>query len=171
MTWKIILPIAGALLCGVFIVAGAQQKSANPPAAGVAAKSLTRQQFQALPADAKIEINGEQISKSAYQARNLKGLQDAANKLPEFRAQAKAKSDAQRKTILDKRAASLAEANKKVEDEVNKLVTADAAKYGANWEARKKQAADLLDKAAKAQPLDQAALAKQAADLLKPAAK
>jgi hypothetical protein len=42
--------------------------------------------------------------------------------------------------------AELAEANTKAEAEVDKLVAADAAKYGPNWEARKKQAADLLEK-------------------------
>ena len=132
---------------------------------------MTREQFQALPPDAVIEINGETITKSAFRARNVKAVEEAAKRLPELRARARAQSDARRKAFLDKRAAELAEANKKVEAEVAKLVAADAAKHGPNWEARKKQAADLLERAAKASPLERSELEKQADNLLAPPAK
>jgi acyl-CoA reductase-like NAD-dependent aldehyde dehydrogenase len=45
------------------------------------------------------------------------------------------------------------------------------AAHGPNWEARKKQAADLFEKAAKATPTERFDLLKRAADLLAPAAK
>ena len=51
----------------------------------VSAKDLTREQFQALPSDAVIEINGEHITKRDFQARNLKGLQEAAKQLGDNR--------------------------------------------------------------------------------------
>ncbi len=170
MGLKTILPIAAALACGGPIVATAQEKPANL-AAAVSAKDLTREQFQALPPDAVIEINGERITKSEFQARNTKAVEEAAKRLPELQARGKAAFEAQRKALLDKRAAALAEANKKVEAEVAKLVAADAAAHGPNWEARKKQAADLFEKAAKATPTERSELLKQAADLLAPTPK
>jgi acyl-CoA reductase-like NAD-dependent aldehyde dehydrogenase len=45
------------------------------------------------------------------------------------------------------------------------------AAHGPNWEACKKQAADLFEKAAKATPTERFDLLKRAADLLAPAAK
>jgi acyl-CoA reductase-like NAD-dependent aldehyde dehydrogenase len=45
------------------------------------------------------------------------------------------------------------------------------AAHGPNWEARKKQAADLFEKAAKATPTERSELLKQAADLLAPTPK
>jgi hypothetical protein len=115
-----------------------------------------------------IEINGESITKSAFQARNIKAVEEAAKRLPELRTRERTESNARRNALLDKRAAELAEANTKAEAEVAKLVAADAAKHGPNWEARKKQAADLLEKAAKATPTERSDLLKQAADLLAP---
>jgi hypothetical protein len=167
MGWKLIAPVAAALACGAPVVATGQEKPANV-AAAVSAKDLTREQFQALPPDAVIEINGERITKSAFQARNVKAVEEAAKRLPELRARARAEFEAQRKVLLDKRAAELAEGNKRIKEEVNRLVAADAAAHGPNWEARKKQAAELLDQAAKASPTERSALEKQAADLLAP---
>ncbi len=170
MGWKTVVPIAAALAWAGPIVAIADEKPADV-AAAVSAKNLTREQFQALAPDAVIEINGERITKSAFQERNAKALEETAKQLPEIRAQSLAAFEARRKALLDKRAALLAEANKKVEAEVAKLTAADAAKHGPNWEARKKQAADLFEKATKATPTERSELLKQAADLLAPAAK
>jgi colicin import membrane protein len=169
MGWKLTAPIAATLICGAPVVATAQEKPTNA-AAAVAAKDLTREQFQALPPDAVIEINGERMTKGAFQARNIKAIEEA-KRLPQLRERARAESQARRKALLDKRAAALAKANKKVEAEVNRLVSADAAAHGPDWEARKKRAADLLDEAAKASPIERSALEKQAADLLAPPAK
>jgi len=72
-----------------------------------------------------IEINGESITKSAFQARNIKAVEDAAKRLPELRARERTESDARRNVLLDKRAAELAEANKKAEAEVAKLPSMD----------------------------------------------
>jgi hypothetical protein len=167
--WKLIVAVAAGLASTAPIVAIAEEKPTAP--AAVSAKDLTREQFQALPADAVIEINGESITKSAFQARNIKAVEEAAKRLPELRARERTESNARRNVLLDKRAAELAEANKKAEAEVAKLVAADAAKHGPNWEARKKQAADLFERAAKATPTERSDLLKQAADLLAPAAK
>ena len=170
MGWKTIVPIAAALACGAPAVAIAQGKPANA-ASAVTAKELTREQFQALPPDTLIEINGEHITKSEFQARNVEGLQKAAKQLQDIRVRGLAAFAARRSALMEQRKATLAEANKKVEAEIAKLVTADAAEHGADWEARKKQAADLLEQAAKAAPTERSALEKQAADLLTPAAK
>ncbi len=171
MAWQLSVPVTVALFCGSLLAAGAaEEKSANP-AAAIAAKDLTREQFQALPPEAVIEINGERIAKSTFQARNRKAVEEAAKRLPELRARARAQSDARRKALLDERAAELAQANKKAEAEVARLVAADAARRGLNWEARKKQAADLLERAANASPIERSELEKQADELLMRSAK
>jgi hypothetical protein len=167
--WKLIVAVAAGLASTALVVAVAEEKPTAP--AAVSAKDLTSEQFQALPADAVIEINGESITKSAFQARNIKAVEEAVKRLPELRARVRTESNAQRKALLDKRAAELAEANTKAEAEVAKLVAADAAKHGPNWEARKKQAADLLEKAAKATPTERSELLRQAANLLAPTPK
>jgi len=148
--WKLIVAVAAGLASTASVIAIAEEKPTAP--AAVSAKDLTREQFQALPPDAVIEINGESITKSAFQARNIKAVEEAAKRLPELRA--RAQSDARRKALLDKRAAELAEANKKAEAEIARLLAADAAKHGPNWAARKKQAAELLEQAAKASPTE-----------------
>ena len=150
MGWKLIVAVAAGLASTASVIAIAEEKPTAP--AAVSAKDLTREQFQALPPDAVIEINGESITKSAFQARNIKAVEEAAKRLPELRA--RAQSDARRKALLDKRAAELAEANKKAEAEIARLLAADAAKHGPNWAARKKQAAELLEQAAKASPTE-----------------
>ena len=147
-----------------------EEKPSND-ASAITAHGLTREQFQALPPNALIEINGEHITKSEFQGRIVEGLQKASKQLPDIRARGLTAFEARRNALMRKREATLAEANKKVEAEIAKLVAADAAEHGANWEARKKQAADLLAQAAKAAPTERSALEKQAADLLTPAAK
>jgi hypothetical protein len=170
MGWKTIVPVAAALACGGPAAATAQEKPANA-ASAISANEQTREQFLALPADAVIDFNGEHITKSEFQARNSKAVQEGAEQLQDARARAQAGFEARRKTLLEKRAAALAEANKKGEAEIAKLVAADDAAHGANWQARKKQAADLFDKAANAPSIERSALLKQAADLLAPPAK
>jgi colicin import membrane protein len=167
--WKLIVAVAAGLASTAPVIAIAEEKPTAPTA--VSAKDLTREQFHALPADAVIEINGESITKSAFQARNIKAVEEAAKRLPELRARARAQSDARRKALLEKRAAELAEANKKAEAEIARLVDADTAKHGPNWAARKKQAAELLEQAAKASPTERSELEKQADELLMRSAK
>jgi hypothetical protein len=129
--WKLIVAVAAGLASTAPVIAIAEEKPTAP--AAVSAKDLTREQFQALPPNAVIEINGESITKSAFQARNIKAVEEAAKRLPELRARARAQSDARRK--------------------------------------RKKQAADLLEQAAKASPLERSELEKQADELLMRSAK
>ena len=170
MGWQRVVSITPVVLCGSAVATNAQEKPADEVSA-ISAKDLTREQFLALAPDAVIEINGERITKSAFQERNAKGLEEAARQLQDIRARAQVAFNAWRKALLDQRKAAIAEANKKAEAEVAKLVAADAAKHGPNWEARKKQAADLFERAAKATPTERSDLLKQAADLLAPAAK
>jgi hypothetical protein len=115
MGWKRVVPITAALLCNFLVAASnAQEKSTNE-ASAVSAKDLTREQFQALAPDAVIEINGERITKGAFQARNVKAAEEAVKQLQDIRARALAAFEARRKALLDQRAAALAESNKKVE--------------------------------------------------------
>jgi hypothetical protein len=170
MGWKLVVLITAALVCGSLVAANAQEKPANA-ASAIFAKELTREQFQALAPDAVIDINGERITKSAFQARNIKAVEEAAKHVQDLRARSLTEFDARRKALIERQQAALAEANKKVEAEVARLVAADAAAHGPNWQARKKQAAELLDQAARATPTERSALEKQAADLLAPSAK
>jgi hypothetical protein len=89
MAGRLVVSLAAALMCGLPLAAPAQERPANT-AAAIAAKDLTREQFLALPPDAVIEINGESITKSALQARNLKAVTEALKRLPELRARADA---------------------------------------------------------------------------------
>jgi hypothetical protein len=151
------------------IAAPAQQ---NPSV--VSAKTLTREKFEALPPDAVIELpNGERITKQDFVARQTKALDEATKKLQEMQSRAAAEFEQRRKKFYDDQNAALAEANKKVEAEVNRLVEADNAAHGPDWATRKKQAAELLDRAQKTllTPDAQMQLEKQAADLLSPPAK
>lgn len=165
MVWKRIIPITAALMCCSLLSANAQDKPTTA-ATAISAKDLTREQFAALAPDAVIEINGERITKREFQARITKAGQEAAKHRQDLRARSLAEFEARRKALIDKRKAALADANKKVEDEVNRLVAADAAAHGPNWEARKKQAAELLDRAKSATSNERSTLEKQAADLL-----
>jgi hypothetical protein len=149
------------------VAASAQKNPANTSAA-TSAGELTRDQFQALPPDATIEINGKRMTKSAFQESNAKAAQEAAQQLRDQRVRWQAAFEARRKALLDQQAARIADENKKVETELAKLVAADATAHGPNWEERKKQAADLLGRAATASPLERSELEKQADDLLAP---
>ena len=172
MASKRVVAIAAMLLCGSLLAANAQEQEKSATAsAAISAKDLTREQFQALAPDAVIEINGERITKRDFQARNVKAVEESAEQLRDLRARSLAEFEARRKAVTDKRKAALAEANKKVEDEIHRLVAADAAMYGPNWEVRKKQAAELLHQAEGAAPTERSALEKQAADLLAPSAR
>jgi hypothetical protein len=168
--WKSVGPITAMLVCGAVIAANAQEKPANA-AAAISAKDLTREQFQALAPDVMIEINGERVTKNAFQARNTKAVEEAAKHVQDLRARSQTEFEARRKVLIEKQKAVLAEANKKVEDEVDRLVSAAVAAHGPDWEVRKKQAAELLDQAARATPTERSALEKRAADLLAPKAR
>jgi hypothetical protein len=168
MGWRIAVAVTVALVCGVTVAATAQEQLSNV-APAVSAKELTRAQFQALAPNAVIDFGNERMTKSDFLERNKKAFEEAVKNLEESKARSLTEFEARHKAMLDREKAALAEANKKVETEVARLVAADAAAHGANWEARKKQAADLLGEAARASPLTRSQLEKQAADLLAPA--
>jgi hypothetical protein len=168
MRWVLIVSVAIMLLGSMAITAKPQERPATAP---IPAQSLSREQFIALPSDAVIEINGQRISKGEFLERNQKAVEEAAKKAAELRVRAENEFKAYRKSRLDQNKAALEEANKKVQAEVDRLVAADAAAHGSDWEARKKQAIELLNKASQASSAERAELAKQAIELLRPPAK
>jgi hypothetical protein len=89
--------------------------------------------------------------------------------MQEWKARAETEFEVSRRAFLDREQAKLEEKNKRGREEANRLAAADAASQGPNWEARKKQAFELLDQAVKAEGQERAQLAKRAADLLAPA--
>jgi len=164
MRWKMVIPIAAALVLGWVAAAGAEDKASSSSA--IPASALTRDQFKALSPDAVIEIDGERMTKREFIERRTKALEQAIKNMQEVRAKADAEIEARRKAFLDAQKAKLEEGNKKVEAEIARLVAADAAAHGANWEARKKEAATLLNEAATAPPRQRSVLEKKASDLL-----
>jgi hypothetical protein len=168
MRRNLFFPIAAALICGCAATAGAEDKASS---SATPASALTQEHFKALSPDAMIEIGGERMSKREFIDRRTKALERAFNEMHEAMAKGEAEFGARRKAFLDAERAELEEANKRVEAEVARLVADDAAAHGPNWEARKKQAADLFEIAAKATPVERSALLKQGADLLAPASK
>ena len=127
----------------------------------------TPQQFEALPPDAVLEINGERIIKRGFLARHQRAYDAAMKKVQEARARAEAEFAARRKAFLDAQEAKLEENNQRVQAEIDRLVEADNAIHGPDWQARKRQAADLLQQASKASsPREREELEKRAADLV-----
>jgi hypothetical protein len=127
----------------------------------------TPQQFEALPPDAVLEINGKRITKRELLARKQQAYDAAMKKVQEAKARAEAGFAAHRKVFFDAQEAKLKENNQKVQAEIDRLVAADNAAHGPDWQARKKQAAELLQQAAKASsPREREQLEKRAADLV-----
>jgi hypothetical protein len=168
MGWRTVVPVTVALACGATLAATAQQSPVTPTPA-VSAKSLTREQFEALALGAVIDFGSERMTKGDFLERNKRTFDAAVKDLQESRARSLTEFEARHKALIEREKAALVEANKKVEAEVARLVAADAAAHGANWEARKKQAVELLDEAAQASPITRSELEKKAADLLAPA--
>lgn len=166
MKWQIFFATA-ALVLGLTAAAGAEHQGGSSSV--ISASALTGEQFKALSPDAVIEIDGERMTKREFIERRTKALEQAIDKVKEIRTEAETQFEARRKAFLDAEQAKLEQANKKIENEVAQLVAADDAAHGPNWEARKKQALDILQRARRATPLERSALEKQAADLLTPA--
>ncbi len=169
MKWHIFFPATAALVLGLTAAAGAENKSSSTSV--ISASALTGEQFKALSPDAVIEVDGKRMTKRNFIEGRTKALEQAINKMKEIRTKAEADFEARRKAFLDAEQAKLEEANKKVEDEVTRLVAADATAHGANWEGCKKQALDILQQAKGATPMERSRLEKQAADLLAPTRK
>ena len=169
MKWNIALPLVAAFACACPTLADAEEK-ANVPSSAVVAATLTRQQFEALPPTAMIEVDGQRMSKEEFLKRRLTDLNRAIKQMEDWKSRAEAEFAAYRKAFLDGEKAKLDEANKKVHAEVDRLLAADAAAHGPEWDARKKQAAALLTNSAAADPQQRSQLEKQAADLLAPLA-
>ena len=142
-------------------------KDTTPKVPAFSVTMPTPQQFEALPPDAMLEINGKQITKREFLTRHQQAYDAAIKKVQEARARAEAEFAAHRKAFLDAQEAKLKDNNQKVQVEIDRLIAADNAAHGPDWQARKKQAADLLGQAAKASsPEEREQLEKRAADLV-----
>jgi len=119
-------------------------------------QDLTREQFEALPPDALIDLNGERITKHDFLARTTKALEEATQRSQEANSRAEDEFEQRRKTFIDDQNAALAEANEKI----NRLVAADTSAHGADWLTRKKQAAELINQAENAPPGERSRLEK-----------
>lgn len=166
MKRHIFFPAAAALVLGLAAAASAEDKAGSSSA--VSANALTREQFNSLPPDTVITIDGARVTKRAFIESRTKAAEQAINKMHNARAKIEASFAAQRKAFLDGETAKLEEANRTVEAEIARLVAADAAAHGPNWEARKNEAAALLKEAATAPPDRRSQLEKKASDMLSP---
>jgi hypothetical protein len=96
-----------------------------------------------------------------------KAYDAAMKKVQAVTARAEAEFAAHRKAFPDAQEATLQENKQKVQADIDRLVAADNAAHGPDWQARKKQAAGLLQLAAKASsPQEREQLEKRAADLV-----
>jgi len=154
MKCKAVFSIAALLLC--LCQCGCSQEPAAVPA-----DKLTKEQFQALPPEAMIDFKGERMTKANFLKKGSVQAEQFQKRLEELKAKAKEQAEARRTAFLQEEQAKLAEANQKVQAEIDRLVAADNASHGADWQERKKQAAKLLEEAKE--------LERKADDLLAPA--
>lgn len=165
MTRTSIVLIVGAVLCNRVLPTSAEETRNAPPALSIT--TPTPQQFEALPLDAVLEINGERVTKREFLARRQRAYDATIKSVQEARARAEAEFVAHRRIFFDAQEAKLRENNQKVQAEIDRLIAADNAAHGPGWQTRKRQAADLLQQAAKeSSPHDREQLEKRAADLL-----
>src|SRR5208283_4884073 len=125
MKWEIVVPVATALIVGSAAIGSAEQK--DGPSSVVGARSLTREQFQALPLEAVIDIDGKRMTKRQFIEHRTRALEQALHAMPEKRARLESEFNARREAFLASENAKVREANRKVEAEIARLVAADAA--------------------------------------------
>jgi hypothetical protein len=145
----------------------AQEKATASPG-NASAENLTKEQFMALPPDAVIDFKGSRMTKADFVSRKADEFEQAMKKARQMKAEAQKLFTARRAAFLLDQAVKLEDANRKVRAEVDRLVAADQASHGANWEDRKNQAAQILADAAKAPPGRRAEFEKKADELLAP---
>jgi len=153
MKSKTILSIAALLLCLC------QYGCSKEPEA-VPAEKLTKEQFQALPPEAMIDFKGKRMTKADFLNNRSAQAEQFQKRLEELKAKAQEEAEARRTAFLQDEKNKLEEGNKKVQAEIDRLVAADNASHGPDWQERKRQAAKLLEDAAK--------LEQNADDLLAP---
>jgi hypothetical protein len=172
MTMQRNLPVivVAAVACSALAVARAADTPASAGAtSAVAAKELTPQQFEALPAAASIDVDGQRMTKAEFQAQRETAIRKAFDDMKAKLIRAPAEFADQRKSFLDAERTKLDVANQKVAAELEQLRAADAALHGDNWDTRRAQATALMTQAASiADPLERSRLERQAADLLTP---
>jgi hypothetical protein len=154
-----------ALLCAWALPASAEETTRNAPVFSVTMP--TPQQFDAMPPDAVLDINGKPVTKRELLARKQQTYDATMKRAQVARERAEAEFAAHRKAVLDAQEAKLKENNQQVQAEIGRLVAADNAAHGPDWQARRKRAADLLQQAAKASsPQERERLETRAADLV-----
>jgi hypothetical protein len=138
--------------CGVAVqllvaASNAQEKSTNE-ASAVSAKDLTREQFGRY-ARRRDQINGERIAKGAFQARNVssRGSQQLQDSAPHLSAAQGARYERRRWRSPTRKSRPRSPSSSMMRLSTDPL-------------ARKKQAADLFEKAAKATPTERSSLRK-----------
>jgi len=153
MKRKTILSFA-ALLLGFCLYSCSEEPKA------VSAEKLTKEQFMALPPEAMIDFKGERMTKADFLKKRSAQAEQFQKRLEELKAKAQEEAEARRTAFLQDEKNKLEEANKKVQTEIDRLVAADNASHGPDWQERKRQAAKLLEEAAK--------LERKADDILAP---
>ncbi len=154
MKFKTFLSLAALLIC--FCQFGCSKEPGAVPA-----EKLTKEQFMALPPETVINFKGERMTKADFLKRRLVQSEQAQKRVEEMKAKAQKEAEARRAAFLQEEQSKLEGANKKVQAEIDRLVAANNASHGADWQERKRQAAKLLDEASK--------LEQKADELLAPA--
>jgi hypothetical protein len=129
---------------------------------------VTKDQFEALGPDAMIEANGQRLTKQLFLQQNAAAAAAMAKRIPELKAEAKARFEARRKACLDAQQAKLDDARKKTLALANLFL--DQAKAGrpANYDDLFQQGIALLHRAeANPPPSEAAEIEKQERELLK----
>jgi len=130
------------------------------------AKQLTKEQFVALPPEAVIDFDGRRMTKRNFIRERAREAEQAGHQMRLAKVEARHEFERRRAAFLADERAKLEAANREVRAEVNRLIAAENAVHGANWQNRKRQAAVLLAEAAKAPTERRLDLEKRAAGLL-----
>lgn len=149
-----IVLIGAILLCIWPLRANAEETTSNASKV-VTVTTMTPEQFKALAPDTVLDIGGKRITKQDLLAAQQEAYDADVKRARDARARAEAEFATHRKAFFDAQAAKLKENNQKMQAEIDRLVAADNAAHGPDWQERKKQAADLLQQASKASSADE----------------
>ncbi len=137
------------------------------PGAVVRGDQLTREQFEALPDTATIEVKGQRATKAQIRAKAAKG-QEAQAKAEAASREGKAKFEARRAQFLQQQQAKLEADNGKVSAQLAGLRRPSVRpQTGRQREALQGEAADLINRSKTASPAERAQIEKRAVELLR----
>ncbi len=157
---------AFALLMGALLVCADANAFAEQIGQVFAAKQLTKEQFSALPPEAVIDFDGRRMTKGAFLRERAMEAQRARQEARLAAVNAQHEFERRRAAFLASEQAKLDAANREVQREVGRQIAAENSGHGANWQARKRQAAVLLAEAVNSPSEWRLALEKRAARLL-----